>query len=192
MTTPDSMSLKDIVSLIGGVLGAVAFFWRVWDVITSHIRLELEVKRDGTSDRGVVTALLTAENQGLTPKRIDYAALLIGPLELPLTSLASNIATLIDAPPSPDGRPRAMRRIYLARRLEPVFDRGKQYGIVPLPFLFADQMQIGNEKLRQRIVLDTSQLRRDQHYGIYFVMIARHSFGILRWRTTHDALLAKE
>lgn len=190
MAAPEAMQLKDVVSIIGGILGTLAFIWRVWDVVASHIRIELEIQAEGSSDGRVVTALLTIENQGLTPKRVSYAALLVGPHELPLSELTSRIATLINAPPTPGRRPRGMRRIYYVRQREPIFDKNKQYGIVPLPFLFAEQMQIGNEKLRQRIVLDIAKLRPDQHYAVYFVIIAKHPLGILRWRTTHDALLA--
>src|SRR5262245_19103146 len=88
--------LKDVLSITGGVLGALAFFWKLSDVLISYFQLDVKV-----SD---ATVLATVENKGLVAKRVHYAALLIGPeQELPkitMTALAQELAGE-DAPAEP-------------------------------------------------------------------------------------------
>jgi hypothetical protein len=189
MSPSDPTSLKDALTIVGGALGAIAFLWRIWDTIASHLRVELEVKQEPNRKCRIATALVTVENQGLTPKRFHYAALLIGIGAPTVAELSAKIASGIGAPGSNDGKPHGLRRIFQISPSEPIYANAGEFAIVPLPFLYQDQMQIGNERIRQRVVLASERLQADKHYTVLLVVIVKHSFGILRWRTTSDLLI---
>lgn len=189
MSSGSGSELKDILTILGGVLGAIAFVWRLWDAVASHLELELQIAQCGPRGREVQAALVKIGNSSPARKHISYAALFIGSIDSSLTSLAADIAALPEIASSAGTSFGPMRRIYLARPLKAIFSPDGRIGIIPLPFFFVDQSHLGNEQLQQRIILDETKLRADQNYGAYLVVMAEHSLGVLRWRATQDALL---
>ncbi len=68
--------IKDFLIIVGGILGAVTFVWKVRDTSSSYIHIDLNV---GKPAQGYSLIKSTVENKGFSKKKIENALLLIGP-----------------------------------------------------------------------------------------------------------------
>jgi hypothetical protein len=207
MAPMEVSSLKDIFSIVTGVLGTLAFLWKVWDTITSHTQIDLEIQALDPDASSSLTALLSVENNGLTPKRIDYAALMFGPSNITLRDMAQLIAGRL----SPNQKRRRhlimgrsllpeklrpvsndMQTIFLLKPAEPFYDEvARDVALIPVPFFYVDQIHIGNERLKYRLRIDGSRLGDGRSYTVFFVVFAKHAVGYLRWRSTAELAVVK-
>jgi len=64
-----------LVAIIGSVLGAIAFFWKVTDAFANYLHIDLDL----SIEEGFLIARTTVENKGTWSKRITNALLLVGP-----------------------------------------------------------------------------------------------------------------
>jgi hypothetical protein len=197
------VELKDTFSIVSGVLGTIAFLWRVWDTITSHTQIDMEIQALAPDAPASLTALLSIENKGLTPKRIDYAVLMFGPANTGLRDMAGLVARKL----IPGGKPKRSggiaSKLAIARKLkgtdsdlrtifslkvgEPYYDDvAKEVALIPVPFFYLDQIHIGNERLKYRLKIDVSRLKEESPYTVFFVIFAEHMPGFLRWRSTAE------
>ena len=188
VTTND---IKDAFTILGGALGALAFLWRLWDTLISHVRLDLElsaVDPDTTGEGGkVAVARVVIENQGITPKRIAYVALLLGPSTKTVDQLASAICRpSLLAPPKLSSQPLIdLFRLDLDRTTH---SQAEDVHLVPLPFFYLDHSQIGNEKLQFKRNLADLKLPVEVEHRIYLLVFSKEPLRITRCRLTSDLL----
>src|ERR1700740_3074345 len=69
-------TLLGVLSVGGGVLGIIAFGWRVLDEFGSYLFLGIEIRTDVP---GYAVAVVRVENPGRRKKSLNAAFLLIGP-----------------------------------------------------------------------------------------------------------------
>lgn len=169
-------TIIDIVGLIGGLLGIIAFLWRVTDQFQSYLHLALHVKYDKGS--GIVTALATVENKGTRRKNLDYALLLIGPeLESPIKT-AQEIAVVegIDVQISSTNDV-----VEYLRRDKPIYtDTGR--ALIPLPFFYSEQVRIADETLTYKTLIDQAKMKKGEPYAVRFFIAEKRRLH----RSTQD------
>src|SRR5690348_14203181 len=83
-----------LIAGIGGIAGIVALLWRVRDEFKSWLRIEVEVV---ATTAGWASALTIVENKGNLAKPLEYACLLIGPIEEEPVLTAQAIARSLDS-----------------------------------------------------------------------------------------------
>ncbi|RBY97784.1 hypothetical protein DQ237_02405 [Blastococcus sp. TF02-8] len=174
--------MKDVVAVLGGVLGAVAFFGNVGLSLIAHTHMELTLEWLERGKRSVLTALTTVENRGRFPKRIHYLCLVVGPAG---ESLPQMLAALGDAgrTSASGGRLDALVR---ARADEEDYAPDGAHALLPLPFVYRDQPSIGQEAVSFRSVIDTARLASAADLRVYLVAASRYPLGVLRYRTTAE------
>jgi hypothetical protein len=173
------MTMNETLQLVGGVLGVIAFFWKVWDSFNSYIYLHLELSQDKD---GFLTAKTTIENKGLWSKSLDYAFLLIGREEenpqiiaKELIELERKNRKLSDELPFEQIKPR-----------KPIYTESGR-ALIPLPFFYSEQSNIGDEKLTCRSSIDTSKFEKGVPYSVRFTI-----FGRGRVRSTQDLFILNQ
>jgi hypothetical protein len=183
-------SFKDIIGVIGGVLGAVAFFWKIGDALIAYLHIDLKLEKvssaDGSSD---MTALATIENKGSIAKPLHYAALLIGPEGEDFETMAKSIVK--EAYPDTKDSLNYLNTMFQQRAEKPIFTRDKHRALIPLPFFFRDQIQIGNEVIKYRCPINENEFDGQNSYTVIFFVFIRYPLGILRWRVTSDLMKIK-
>lgn len=186
---PSQSEIKDLLTITGGVLGAIAFVWRVWDALISHVKLDLSVAPVNDlpldSPRNA-TVSVTIENQAITPKRITYAALLIGPATQPLPDLTLALSKGITTrSPSTANNILSLHKL----RSHTILSLPeKESHLVPLPFFYIDNAQVGNEKLKFSVAVAALDLQADRDHRIFLLVYSRELFGLIRYRVTSDLL----
>lgn len=183
--------VKDALTILGGALGAFAFFWRLWDTFVSHVKIDLQTsvlaQSASTGQSGPVVATITIENQGMTPKRVSYAALLIGPPAASADTLAKRLCEAIA--PGDTASQHPLHQLYKLTYDKPLQTEDKSVALVPLPFFYLHQAQIGNEKVQFKCALDKWLAPGEQH-RIYLIAVSKEPLGLVRWRLTSDLVVA--
>jgi len=157
--------LEEAIKLIGGILGIIAFFWKIADEFFSYLHIAVKAEKD---NQGIVTALATVENKSRRRKNIAYALILIGPEdESPVETagmLATKIGTGIQIKYTND--------IEHLRTDKPVYlDDGRAF--IPLPFFYSEQVDIGDEVLTYRCLIDTTRIPKETPYSIRFFVFGK-------------------
>ncbi|MFD1874306.1 hypothetical protein [Hymenobacter bucti] len=167
------------LALIGSLLG---FFSFVWANMLSHLQLDVTLTSDEERVKPLVFTL-TVENKGVVAKKIDYAFLLISPELCPLHTALASVLQVAGANKT---------IIQLLKALEADEEAvvlSTQAGIIvmPLPFFYKEQFQVGNEKVKYLCSLDRSQLPAESTYQVRFVTVSHQLGGLyLRYRLTCD------
>jgi hypothetical protein len=171
--------MSEALQLIGGVLGVLAFFWKVWDSFNSYIHLDLEVSQDMT---GLLTAKTTIENKGLWPKPLDYAFLLISKEEESPQKVVKEIINTEIKNLKTSGK----LTLEQFKPSKPIYVESGR-ALIPLPFFYVEQTNIGDEKLTCRTSIDTSKFEKGIPYSVRFNILGRG-----RIRSTQDLFILKQ
>ena len=182
---------KEIIGIIGGVLGAIAFFWKIGDAIVAYLHLDLKIEEiNSADDLTAVTALTTIENKGSLAKPLHYAVLLITPegedYESSAKAIVGEICTDEEKKTSDH-----LHAIFQKRLDQSFYSNDKRRALIPLAFYYRDQQQIGNEVIKYRCSIDVEKLENEKSYTAIFFVFIRYPLGILRWRATSDLLKTK-
>jgi hypothetical protein len=182
-------TLKDTIGILGGTLGAVAFLWKIWDTFSAYVRLDIKAEGvdNAIASDSAVTVLTAIENQGLMPKKVHYAALLIGPEPATLDEIAAAVITQVSltrAVPASAARP--IYALFEDRSCDAVYSADCRHGMIPLPFYFAEQRHVGNERVQYRVPLPIAQFHCEQALKVIFVVFLRYPLGLIRVRITSD------
>lgn len=182
-------AIKDLLGIVGGLLGAIAFFWKLWDTFSAYVRIDVEVERPGKGDDGAPTIVATVENQGFVPKRVDYATLVIAPERTGLEAAAAALRPHLGAEGT-DGADGAspLAALFGRRVREPVYAPDGRFALLPLPFFYEEQRQVGNERVRARSSVATERLRSGESFAVVLVVFLRYPLGLVRVRVTSDLL----
>jgi hypothetical protein len=178
------MTIAQAFTLIGSVLGMLAFLWRLTDEAVSHLECKVAVlsEKDIPSVRGVE---ITVENKTGLFKRIHYSALLVGPVGETLRQ------SLLHLPRFRQG----------AGPQDPLAILGSgvvaddEYGpdglaaILPLPALYRESSLLSRVALSIGQTIDLTKLEVNRIYQVTLVLVIRYPMGILRFRRT-SALLS--
>src|SRR5688572_7769730 len=82
-TVLSSTEGKDILIIVGGISGLLAFLWKlydsVWATFLSHLVLELQSERQKNESRQITKITTYVENKGIVSKKIAYAFVLVYP-----------------------------------------------------------------------------------------------------------------
>lgn len=172
--------MNEILQLIGGTLGVIAFFWKLWDSFHSYIYLDLEVSQIQEL-AGFLTAKTTIENKGLWPKSLEYAFLLISKEEENPQAIAKQLIEI-------ERKKRKLSDKLTFEQVKPEKPIYTESGnaLIPLPFFYSEQTSIGDEKLTCRSSIDISKFEKGIPYSVRFTI-----FGRGRVRSTQDLFILK-
>jgi hypothetical protein len=182
--------MSNIFVLIGSILGFVSFAWRVVELITSHVAIDISVDPiSGVNDRKHTTALVTIDNTGGTTRRIHYAAILIAPpKERVQVAIKKFVDQLGQGSPARYFDPGRSPLLYFRPDESQITEDGTHL-LIPIPFFYQEQFTIGNEKISARLPIDTDSLAGDRFYNVYLMIFIQYPFRVYtRWRITSDAL----
>jgi len=177
-------TIAPVIGVVGGLLGAGAFFWRLVGSLLAYLHLDLTVEYIGTDGHRIPTARVTVENKGRLGKRIHYAALVIGPHDETIGSIVGHFGPT--SPAMTTGQ--ALSVLFARRAADPYLAPERQALVMPLPALHDEQRRIGTETVRQRFLLRVDGLAQDQIYRVTLVVFLRYPLGLVRWRLTGDLL----
>jgi hypothetical protein len=178
-----SMNAKDWISLIGGIAGLISIFWRVAESFIVHISINVSTGSKQTEERTVHYAEVELENSGRVPKKINYCCVIIGPEGSSIFDIASKISSDIG-----ENEKNGMLYLYRARREMPYYTKDKNFAIIPVKHFYKDQKQIGNEKIKSKVIIDTNQLCSVSNFSVYSIVFVDYIL-IARLRTSSDLLV---
>ena len=164
--------LKDLFTLIGAILGVIAFFWRVRDYYRSYLHIALRVD---LNENRFLSAITEVENKGISKKDLSNALMLVGPEhECPVKTMHElgfkNVKETDDivevkinsASLGPNGR-----------------------SLIPLPFFYYENEGIADEKISYRVPIKTRDIPTDVPYSVRFFI----STPERPHRSTHDSFV---
>ncbi|WP_299079183.1 hypothetical protein [uncultured Paraglaciecola sp.] len=152
----------DIESLkiVGGILGVVAFFWKVSDTLVSYVNLNVEVK---TEPNEFLTVKVSIENKSPTRKVLTNAILLISPEEenpiLTFNNLFKNESNF--------SKISSTRGIAVNKFENSIVGENGRI-IIPLPFFYNEHESIGDEKISYRTYINLKDVEILKSYSVRF------------------------
>ena len=159
--------------LIGGILGIIAFLWKIWDVVSSYLHISVQVSKT----ENMASVKTQVQNKSLRGKSLTKALLLIGPEnEDPLETanyISKEIGQGIDFEYTND--------IEFLQARVPIYSDNKR-ALVPLPFFYSEQVRVADESLTYRASLDLSKLEKNLHYSVRFFIFGKNRLH----RSTQD------
>lgn len=166
--------IKDLLTIIGGVLGAAAFVWKVRDNSRSYIYIDLDVRN---SVGGYSLIKVTVENKGFSRKRIDNALLLLGPEDEDPTDTYNNLTG---------------RQIRYTDQVA-VFPLEKSYKgfgrvVIPLPFFYKENIRIADEKASYTVPIKLDSFKEGIPYAVRLFIVGENRLH----RSTQDVLLIEK
>lgn len=174
-------ALLDVLSAVGGILGGISFFWRIWDEFGSYLILDLEIKTDVP---GYAVAVATVENTRQRTKALNAAFLLIGPFDEDPVTTYNEIAASADLVAA-----RFTNDILSAdvsRQI--VIDEGRRQ-LIPLTFFTSENVSIGDERLHCCVPIKLAAAHYSGPHSVRLLIS-----GDSRWfrrlhRSVHDVIL---
>lgn len=180
--------------IIGGILGIIAFLWNLlgylWTYIFSHLQIDISNEKIKAGDHEKLKVNTIVENKGSIAKRIDFSFILIMPENESFKNALHKITGSFGL--SGKNNEPLINLHLLTENKEQILFRvvDKRFAILPLPYFYDEQFQIGNEKIKYASVIDLADFEKGQVYNIRFVTVSRHLFNVyLRHRSTSDIFI---
>jgi hypothetical protein len=153
-----------LLSLAGGLAGAITLIWRLLDVYKAFLHIGITIdKMDGPR----IKVRTTIENSNSIARKIDAAFLLVGPqnesADKTVTALLST-STHARQFSSANDMVRAVTSLIEERELSLLKSNSGQM-IIPLPFYYAENYDVADENLSFEYIIDISTFPN----GIYEV-----------------------
>lgn len=166
--------LQQTLTVLGAATGIAAFLWTTawqWNkAATSSVEIGLVLKVDPVH----VIADMTVENKGDTRQKIDYAALLFTPHDQSFVFSARQLANCAGDSARFDGSG-AMTTVLTLPHSERVLSCNGSL-IDPVPFLYEEQRDVGNEKIGCEASVDLASLEPGKQYDVRFVVFQDSTF----------------
>ena len=151
----------DYVKIIGGILGIIAFFWKVIDSLNSYLQISIKIEEDKNGELSIRTAI---SNKSVLPKDIKNAFVIISPenesvvksAEIIRTTFSKEITNHIDKQFT------CTNDFEVLKINEPKY-LDNMYAYIPLSFYFLENVSIGDENLSYRASINKKELNS----GIY-------------------------
>ena len=169
-----------LIGSVGGLLGVLAFLWRVWDYHVGYLHIDLHID---AMDRNGLCARTTVENKSLRRKRIENAILLVGPeSEDPGGTVECVLASA--------GCP---RKIHSTNEIAEIKSESRLTGeegrqIIPLPFFYWENLKIADERVSYRVPISTTGIPAGVPYSVRFFVVGEKRLH----RSTHDMFILSD
>lgn len=168
--------LKDALTIVGGVLGAVAFAWRLIDLRRKFLYVELTV----STDNGLVVAKTMVENKSERAKSISNSLLLVGPEHESPIDTANALLNRADCPLDRRRDEAPKVPIEFTGDLEtnvlerPCYD-GCGRALIPLDFYYSENVDIADERIGYEKPIDVVGFSPGVPYAVrFYIFAARH------------------
>jgi len=171
--------MLETLKIVGAILGIIAFSWKVWEYLLSFLHIGLSID---SKDGRTVSARTLVETKGMKAKRIDNAVLLVGPEnESPIETCNqifnyAKFDTIVSS-----------TNEIAACRLERTCEGPDGRALIPLPFYYSENIDIGDESLSYRSPIETKAIRIGEPYSVRFFVWASGRYH----RSTHDSFVIK-
>jgi hypothetical protein len=179
--------MESVISVLGGIVGLVGGVAGIYTFVRSelearnrflHVYLQIQEREDE------VTALATLENRGSLAKKLDYAFLLISSEHENPIDTAKNLAARLNLN---NIKFQYTNDLVKLKVDDPLYLSDCQAAIIPLPFFFDEQVQIGDESVAYRCTIDTDKLELPGAYSVRFFIFAENRLH----RSTQDLFSIK-
>lgn len=152
----------EALKIFGSILGLAAFFWKIWDAFKSYLHIYVEVE---SSSNKILLIKTRVENRSLCRKKIENALLLIGPEdEEPVETFNSTVP----------GEELSHTNDIAEHRIEGALYGEEGRAVIPLPFFYSENIQIGDESSSYTAVAATSTMVSGKPYAIRFYIFDRN------------------
>jgi hypothetical protein len=154
-----------LLSLLGGFAGAITLVWRIVDVFKAYLHIEVSVEK---MDGARVKVRTVVENTNTSAKKLDSAFLVISPADEDPERTVSVLFEGIGTPRTFKTSNEMVRAVTkrIKHDLNLIAD-GSERMLVPLPFYYAENYDIGDEKLSFECPIDCDHLKAGV-YGVRF------------------------
>lgn len=169
--------MLETLKIVGSLLGILAFGWKVWDIFSSYLYISVSV--DVTNDE-FISALTIVENKSPKVKSVDNAILLVGPESEDPIETFNRISEHSNL-----GITAKYTNDIVRKRLD-----GSAYGVngravIPLPFYYSENVDIGDERLSYRAPIDLGEVEAGKPYSVRFFLWAHPRLH----RSTQDCFI---
>ena len=178
--SPGAFGAKDFFTILGALLGAIAFVWRIIDATNRFLYVELSVSQAGN----FVIARTIVENKGVLAKAIGNSLLLVGPENESPIDTANALLSL----------PAVKRQIEFTNDLEDVDDLpspllGKAgRALIPVKFYCSENTNIADERIGYEVPIDVRQVPKGTPYAVRFYIFPKvHIFAQRRLHSSTEA-----
>jgi hypothetical protein len=160
--------------ILGAAAGIASFLWTLgwqWNQnVKSYVQLSLTLN---AANPETIIASMTVENRGQTRKKISYAALLVTQHDQPLVYAAKELVRCAQAA-NFDGSDSVMALLTLPHPEKTLACSGNL--IEPVPFLYREQQDIGDERIGCESTISASSLKPGTQYDVRFLVFDNSSY----------------
>lgn len=152
--------LLEFVTIVGAGLGIFTFGWKILDVLSSYLYIDIDVGERSEHYQIIKTKV---ENKSKKSKKIDNALLLIGPEQEKPGETYNKLMELGKK------RYRAENTNEIAeKKLEKQIVDNEGRIVMPLPFYYSENLQIGDEAVNYYAPINTKNMQEGTPYSARF------------------------
>ena len=157
----------EIFTIIGSIVGIIAFIWKIYDAIGSYLVIDLCIEKEDKD----VFAKVSVNNKSVKRKNIDNALLLIGPEDEDPIDTYNKLfdCNIIRTDEIVDIKYKPLR--YHDNR-----------AFIPLDFFYSENIAIGDEYISYRKPIETTNLKPGIYSVRFFIVTKRRAH-----RSTHSS-----
>lgn len=172
------MDVKENFAIIGGIIGIAAFLWKVLEALTSHV--STQVSATNTQD-STCRIKVQITNSGLTPKRVAFACVVIFPFGKTLDEAVNSCLQSSGAASTAPSE--ALLALFQKSNSIAAPNGTSHCAVIPLPFIYKDQIQIGNETVTYEFPITLPSKDKGKFFEVRVIIYSIHFFGhYVRWR----------
>ncbi|GAB4514610.1 MAG: hypothetical protein Tsb0026_20010 [Sulfuricaulis sp.] len=149
----------EFLKVVGAILGVIAFFWKLKDEYESYVNLEVVATEENDK---YISVKVSMRNHSPRRKKIDNAVLLISPEKDDPIDVFNKLLGNDDS-----NKIVSTRGIAVNCLESPIIGEGGR-ALIPLPFFYKEQEEIGDECVTYRTNISTSSLEKMEPYSVRF------------------------
>jgi len=171
--------MLELLKIIGAILGIIAFFWKLKDSYESYVNLDVIVNEENNK---YISVKVGIQNHSPRRKKISNAVLLIAPEK-------DNPIEVFNQLLENDDSNKIISTLGIAvNRIEsPILGEGGR-AIIPLPFFYIEQEEIGDEYITYRTNVSTESLEKMEPYSVRFYVWTPGKM----YRASQDSFILRE
>ena len=154
----------EFFKILGASLGILAFVWKIYDVLSSYLYIGIDVGEKSDNYQIIKTKV---ENRAMKTKEIDNAVLLVGPEDEDPRQTYNKLMGFERS----DDQVKSTNAI-AENKLEEQVEDNKGRIVMPLPFYYDENVQIGDEVVNYCVPIDTKNMQDGTPYSARFFIWA--------------------
>ena len=149
--------MLEFLKIFGAILGILAFAWKIYDVLSSYLYIDIDV---GEMSNNYQIMKTKVENRAKKTKEIDNALLLVGPEDEDPRETYNKLMEFEGIDVTVEDT-----NTIAKKKLEKQIDDNKGRIVIPLTFYYDENVQIGDEAVNYYVPVNTKDLSEGTPYS---------------------------